>query len=294
MAIQPRIAANKTANTITVRARRRRWPRSSSRSSRSTTSRAPRSIIDVQILEVSRERAKRFGLNLTDYALGAHLLARAGARRRPAPTAARRPTAGTADGAVERRSPPVFNANTISTRHQRRRLLPGRAGRDRAVPRDRLADQDRGQAAAARRGRAEGHAEPRRGSAGAEHDLHADRAGRRRRQSADVVHLPADRRHRRDDAARHLRGRHRHGSHAREQRPRPGLDDRRPDAAGVRARARSRRGCGCATASRTCWPGLLREDERRVAARASPASCGCRCCSSCSPTTTPTSGRPTS
>ena len=27
-------------------------------------------IVDVQILEVSRERAKRFGLNLTDYALG--------------------------------------------------------------------------------------------------------------------------------------------------------------------------------------------------------------------------------
>ena len=33
----------------------------------------------MQILEVSRERAKQYGLNLSAYAIGVHLLARSGA-----------------------------------------------------------------------------------------------------------------------------------------------------------------------------------------------------------------------
>jgi general secretion pathway protein D len=68
MAVQPQIAANKTSNTITIRA---------------TTAVAaiiekiietndnPRAevVIDVEVLEINRTRAKTFGLNLSDYGL---------------------------------------------------------------------------------------------------------------------------------------------------------------------------------------------------------------------------------
>ena len=69
MAIQPRIAPNKTANTLTVRAAA---PVMEIIEQVIKINDKPRAevIVDVQILEVSRERAKRFGLNLTDYALG--------------------------------------------------------------------------------------------------------------------------------------------------------------------------------------------------------------------------------
>ena len=160
MAIQPRIAANKTANTITVRAAA---PVAEIIEQVIKINDKPRAevIIDVQILEVSRERAKRFGLNLTDYALGVDLLARAGARRRrrrrpaaPGTTAAR----SSATAPTQRRLAAGVQRQHDLHGHQRCRLLPGGAGRHRAIPRERLADQDRGQAAAARHGGAEGHA----------------------------------------------------------------------------------------------------------------------------------------
>jgi general secretion pathway protein D len=69
MAIQPRIAPNKTANTLTVRAGATVMDIIERVIKLNDKPRAE-VIIDVQILEVSRERAKRFGLNLTDYALG--------------------------------------------------------------------------------------------------------------------------------------------------------------------------------------------------------------------------------
>ena len=55
------------------------------------------------------------------------------------------------------------------------------------------------------------------------------------------------------------------------------------------ARARSPRGCGCATASRTCWPGCF---ARTIGERcaACPASSRFRCSTSCSRRTTPRSG----
>jgi type II secretory pathway component GspD/PulD (secretin) len=69
MAVQPTLMANKTANTITVRATAavvdiiERIIRSNDK---------PRAevLLDVQILEVNRQRAKAFGLNLSAYALG--------------------------------------------------------------------------------------------------------------------------------------------------------------------------------------------------------------------------------
>jgi len=71
MAIQPQIVPNKTTNTLVVRA---------STSVVGIIERIieandkPRAevVIDVQILEVSRERAKQFGLSLTNYAIGAN------------------------------------------------------------------------------------------------------------------------------------------------------------------------------------------------------------------------------
>ena len=104
MAVQPMIAPNKTNNTITIRA---------------TTAVAgiiekmieandkPRAeiVIDVQILEVSRERAKMFGLDLSSYQINAIF----------SPEADPRVTA-TAGGstATSLNTQPNFNLNTIS------------------------------------------------------------------------------------------------------------------------------------------------------------------------------------
>jgi general secretion pathway protein D len=71
MAIQPQIVPNKTTNTLVVRA-------STSvvgiieRIIESNDKPRAEVVIDVQILEVSRERAKQFGLSLTNYAIGAN------------------------------------------------------------------------------------------------------------------------------------------------------------------------------------------------------------------------------
>ena len=112
MAIQPRIAPNKTANTITVRASA---PVAEIIEQVIKINDKPRAevIIDVQILEVSRERAKRFGLNLTDYALGGIFSPEQAPGGSSGGTGAAATGAATAPSNVG--SPPVFNANTIST-----------------------------------------------------------------------------------------------------------------------------------------------------------------------------------
>ena len=78
-----------------------------------------------------------------------------------------------------------------------------------------------------------------------------------------------------------------------EQRPRPGLDHRRADPAGLRLAQGDH---PPAAARRRVEPARRAAARGRapVAARVSRASCACRSCSSCSPTTTPTSARPTS
>jgi type II secretory pathway component GspD/PulD (secretin) len=93
--------ANKTANTITVRATApvvdiiERIIRSNDK---------PRAevLIDVQILEVNRARAKQFGLNLNAYALGFTF----------SPEVAPPNTSSPPTGPPN--SPPPFNVNTIS------------------------------------------------------------------------------------------------------------------------------------------------------------------------------------
>ena len=99
MPVQPTLLPNKTANTITVRATApvveviERIIRANDK---------PRAeiIIDVQILEVNRKRAKELGLNLSNYSLGLTF----------SPEVAPPNTSGVIPPAA----PPPFNLNTIS------------------------------------------------------------------------------------------------------------------------------------------------------------------------------------
>jgi Flp pilus assembly secretin CpaC len=69
VAIQPTIVANKTTNTITVRATGSVVQIVEKMIAANDKPRAE-VIVDVQILEVNRERAKQYGLNLSEYAIG--------------------------------------------------------------------------------------------------------------------------------------------------------------------------------------------------------------------------------
>jgi type II secretory pathway component GspD/PulD (secretin) len=99
MPVQPTVLQGKSSNTITVRGTVQvvdvieRMIRALDR---------PRAevVVDVQILEVNRQRVKRLGLNLSEYALGATF----------SPEVAPPNTSGTFPGA----NPPPFNLNTIS------------------------------------------------------------------------------------------------------------------------------------------------------------------------------------
>ena len=107
MAVQPMVHPNEAANTITVRA---------------TTAVAaiierliaandkPRAeiLVDVEILEVNRSRAKQFGLNLSQYALGGVFSPEVAPPNESTP-----PVLGGSDGAGLT-SPLPFNLNTIS------------------------------------------------------------------------------------------------------------------------------------------------------------------------------------
>jgi general secretion pathway protein D len=117
--IQPVVAVNKTANTITVRATARR--RGDHREAHRANDK-PRAeiVVDVEILEVNRARAKEFGLNLATTRS-----ARSSRRSRPRRT-------GAANPALQ---PEHHHAG-----HQRGRLLHDRAAGRGEVPRHRLAD----------------------------------------------------------------------------------------------------------------------------------------------------------
>ena len=128
MAVQPMVAVNKTANTITVRATA---PVAAIIERIIEANDKPRAeiVIDVEILEVNRTRAKQYGLNLTQLRARRHL----SRRKSPPPTTTDRPTAPRRAA-----SPPPFNLNTISQGVSTRRFLSGGAGSLRAVPRDRF------------------------------------------------------------------------------------------------------------------------------------------------------------
>ena len=132
IAVQPGIVANKTANTITVRAtapvvdiidriiRQNDKPRAEI-------------VLDIEILEVDRTRTKDYGLNLSDYSVGAIFspeVSPAGTTTQTPTTGVTAPvtgtpttptTGGTTSTATGRStspsqitSPPPFNLNTIS------------------------------------------------------------------------------------------------------------------------------------------------------------------------------------
>ena len=69
MAVQPQFIANKTTNTLTARASTAVMAIIEQMLESNDKPRAE-VIIDVQILEVSRERAKQYGLNLSAYQIG--------------------------------------------------------------------------------------------------------------------------------------------------------------------------------------------------------------------------------
>ena len=135
--VAPAIYPNKTSNTIAVRATAsivavaERLIRALDR---------PRAevVIEVQILEVNRNRAKQFGINLSDYALGLTF----------SPEAAPPNTSGT----IPPTAPPPFNLNTISQGVSTSDFYLDGADGIPAFPGDRFADEAAGQAAAAWRG----------------------------------------------------------------------------------------------------------------------------------------------
>jgi general secretion pathway protein D len=115
IAIQPIVVANKTANTLTVRATASMVQILERIIQQNDKPRAE-IVIDVEILEVNRQRAKQYGLNLTEYALGTIL----SPETSPTLTTTGGGTGGgttTGGGSTSPsvvRSPNPFNLNTIS------------------------------------------------------------------------------------------------------------------------------------------------------------------------------------
>jgi general secretion pathway protein D len=101
MPVAPVIMPNKTANTITVRATSQ-VADIIERIIRSNDKPRAEVVIDVQILEVNRQRVKQYGLNLNAYALGFIF----------SPEVAPPNTSAAPTGTPP--SPPPFNVNTIS------------------------------------------------------------------------------------------------------------------------------------------------------------------------------------
>src|SRR5207302_1131829 len=130
LAIQPVIDPNKTSNSITIRGTTQMVQILEKMVEQNDKPRAE-IVVDVEILEVDRTRSKQYGLNLTDYSLGAILSPEvnpSGATTTtttpstggttgvpgttPATTTSAGSTAGRAPSSVT--SGPVFNLNTIS------------------------------------------------------------------------------------------------------------------------------------------------------------------------------------
>jgi type II secretory pathway component GspD/PulD (secretin) len=99
MPVQPTVLPNKTANTITVRATAQ-VVEIVEKLIRANDKPRAEVLIDVQILEVNRQRVKRLGLNLSEYALGLTFSPEVAPPNTP--------------GAIPPTGPPPFNLNTIS------------------------------------------------------------------------------------------------------------------------------------------------------------------------------------
>jgi general secretion pathway protein D len=113
MAVQPAITFNKSANTITVRATAPVVQIIERIISQNDKARAE-IVFDIEILEVSRERAKQYGLRLTDYALGGVLSPEVSPGTTTTGTGTDATTSGKSTNPSDVGSPPLFNLNTIS------------------------------------------------------------------------------------------------------------------------------------------------------------------------------------
>jgi type II secretory pathway component GspD/PulD (secretin) len=116
MAIQPAITANRTTNTITVRASTAIMQIIDRVIDQNDKPRAE-VVFDIEILEVDRDRAKSYGLNLTEFAVGTVLSPEVSPNGTTTGTGTG--TAGTATGPRSTAPsalapPPPFNLNTIS------------------------------------------------------------------------------------------------------------------------------------------------------------------------------------
>ncbi len=199
-------------------------------------------VVDVEILEVNRKRAKSYGLNLSEYALGGVFspeVSPSGTTTRPTGTGdrparrrrRRRPRRGTSTAPSGVKSPPPFNLNTISRGVSTADFyLAVPTAIVRFLETDTQHEAHR-QAAAARRGRHEADAEARR------RRFRSSRPATRRSRPAAPASNPLSsyqlqgrRREHRHDAARHARRRH---------HPRP--DASRTARAGPRRHHRRRR-----------------------------------------------------
>ena len=219
MAIQPNIVPNKTTNTIVVRA---------STSVVGIMERLieandkPRAevVIDVEILEVSRERAKQYGLSLSQYQIGVQFSPEV------SPNAVPVPVPNNNSGSA------VQSQYGLEGRQHVRFLSHRALGRDQ-VPRERRQHQGTRQAAAARSGRPEDHTEPGRRGTGAEHHVYSARRGWRGNEPAHVLRLSANRHHRRRHTACDVYRRHHPRPVARKLGARTGHQHRRTESSVV-------------------------------------------------------------
>jgi type II secretory pathway component GspD/PulD (secretin) len=123
VAVQPQIVANKTGNSVTIRATApmvQIFERIIQQNDK------PRAeiVVDVEIMEVNRQRVKQYGLNLSEYAIGGIFSPEVSPAGTASVTTGTTPTAGggtqtTTTGGRSTppsgvTSPPPFNLNTIS------------------------------------------------------------------------------------------------------------------------------------------------------------------------------------
>ena len=217
MAVQPAISSTRRA-TRSPSAAPTRWCRSSSRIIEQNDKPRAEIVFDVEILEVDRERAKSYGLNLSEYALGGDLLAGSVAE------SATRTTSGTGTGAGTARHD---HDATGGRRRRRRRAVAAAVQPEHDFARHqrrptsiwRCRRRSCGSSRATRRP----SSWPSRSCAAPKatkltlnlgdevpclDQLHADRHRRRRRQPAELVPAEAGRHQHRHHAARHARRRH--------------------------------------------------------------------------------------
>ena len=124
VAVQPQIVANKTGNSITIRATA---PMVQIFEKIIQQNDKPRAeiVVDIEIMEVNRQRVKQYGLNLSEYALGGIFSPEVSPAGTASVTSGTTPAAGggtTTTASASGRStppsgvtsPPPFNLNTIS------------------------------------------------------------------------------------------------------------------------------------------------------------------------------------